>query len=139
MGSCKVRPKLSRKNKYYIDKNRRKELEYFCRQYESWKEEYKLIDNVKSPVIMPTYISKNGTSDPTAKLAIRKESLWKKIQLIQDTAKEAEPTISDYLILGVTQDITFPCLSAKLGIPCGKDMYYDRLHKFYWLLDQKRD
>lgn len=30
-------------------------------------------------------------------------------------------------------------LKTKLGIPCGKDMYYDRYRKFFWLLNNSRD
>jgi len=138
MSSAKFRRDIKKRNPYYISKHRRYELEHFCLQYAEWKEEYERIDGMKSPIILPSYIKKGSPSDPTAKIAIRKEELSYKIKLVEDTVVEAEPTISQYLMLGVTQGCTFPYLSAKLGMPCGKDMYYDRLRKFYWLLDEKR-
>ena len=35
-----IRPEISRKNKYYIDKHRHYELKHFCLQYPSWKKAY---------------------------------------------------------------------------------------------------
>ena len=73
-----LRPELSSKNKYYIDKHRYYELKHFCLQYTEWKKSYSTFDD----------------------------------------------TIY---------------LKTKLGIPYGRDMYYKRYRKFFWLLNKSRE
>lgn len=43
----KLRPELSKKNKYWIDKNRFYELKYFCLQYPLWKKAYEVLDGLQ--------------------------------------------------------------------------------------------
>ena len=38
---------------------------------------------------------------------------------------------------GVTCGVSYGVLAAR-GIPCGKDYYYDKYRKFFWLLDKVR-
>lgn len=42
-----LRPELSKKNKYWIDKNRFYELKYFCLQYPLWKHAYNALDGIQ--------------------------------------------------------------------------------------------
>ena len=37
-----IRPEISEKSKYYIDKHRYYELKHFCLQYKEWKKGYEL-------------------------------------------------------------------------------------------------
>lgn len=124
--------------KYDISKHRFLELYHFCMQYNEWKDELKYkTDTVKSIEVtdMPT---SRGSGNATASLAIRRAELQKKCELIEQTAIEADPDIYQYIIKGVTTDYaTYKYLSQVLGMPCGKDMYYNRRRKFYWLLSNK--
>lgn len=124
--------------KYGISPNRFRELYYFCLQYNEWKDEltYKC-DTVKSVKItdMP---GAHQTSDDTELLATRRAELSRKCELIEQTAIEAGADLYQYIIKAVTNEgITYNYLSAVMDIPCGKDMYYDRRRKFYWLLSKK--
>lgn len=107
-------------------------------QYNEWKDELKYkTDTVKSIEVtdMPT---SRGSGNATASLAIRRAELQKKCELIEQTAIEADPDIHQYIIKGVTTDYaTYKYLSQVLDMPCGKDMYYNRRRKFYWLLSNK--
>lgn len=126
-------------NKYGISKNRFKELYYWCLQYDEWKDELKYrTDTVKSIEVTDMPITHNG-SDSTQQLAIRRVQLIENCRMVEQTAIEADPDIYQYILKAVTnEDVTYRYLRLIMGIPCGKDMYYDRRRKFYWLLDQKK-
>lgn len=59
--------------------------------------------------------------------------------MIERTAIEADPYLHNYIIKGVTEGRSYIYLRTVLGIPCGKDMYYDRYRKFFWLLSESRE
>jgi hypothetical protein len=80
----------------------------------------------------------NLPGDPTGKRAIMKAHYAEKISLIEKAAEEADKYIYDYIIKAVTEDLSYSYLKSKLDIPCGKDMYYDRYRKFFWILNKLR-
>ena len=80
----------------------------------------------------------HSNSDVTQNLAIRRAELRNKCELIEMTAVEADAELYQYILKAVTNEgITYNYLKMVCNIPCGKDMYYDRRRKFYWLLSQK--
>lgn len=125
--------------KYGISKNRFLELYYWCLQYGEWKDELQYrTDTLRSREItgMPANYS---MEDPTQQLAVRRAMLEQKCRLIEQTAIEADPDIYQYLLKAVTEeDVTYQYLKSMMDIPCGKDMYYERRRKFYWLLDKRK-
>lgn len=131
-----VRP-LNEK-KYGIGKYRFRELYYHCLQYKEWKDELKYNTNaVQSPKMTGSVIS-GKYGDSTALLAERRIELQKKCELIEQTAIEADPDIYPYIIKGVTNDwVTYNYLKNVMNIPCGKDLYYERRKRFYYLLSKK--
>lgn len=135
-----IRAKISEKNKYYIDKHRYYELKHFCLQYKEWKRAYEACNEA---IIFTSTIDKlpstNMTSDLTAKYALRKVQYAERIKLIEQAAKDADEFLYPYLLRAVTEGLSFTHLKARLDIPCGRDMYYDRYRKFFWLLSELRD
>lgn len=127
------------KNKYEISKHRFLELYHHCMQYQEWKNELKYCnDTVKSVGRMEGVHSVEGRSSATEKLAIKRAELEEKCRTIEQTAIEADADIYQYIIEGVTADYaSYRYLKDVMKIPCGKDMYYDRRRKFYWLLSKK--
>ena len=83
--------------------------------------------------------SNNGPGDPTARLALLKTYYDDKIKMIERVAKEADEYLHEYIVKAVTEDLSYTYLKTKLDIPCGRDMYYDRYRKFFWLLDNNRN
>lgn len=135
-----VRPEISEKNKYWIDKHRHYELKHFCLQYPSWKRAYEEFNDPSIPLSMIERVStSNLPGDPTAKRAIMKASYSKKMELIEKAAKEADRYLHDYILKAVTENLSYTYLKSKLDIPCGKDMYYDRYRRFFWILNQARN
>ena len=134
-----IRPEISEKNKYYIDKHRYYELKHFCLQYKEWKKEYvKCTDAIIFAASLDRIPSDNIPSDITAKYAIQKVFYSERIKLIEKSAMETDPYLYPYLLKAVTEGLSYPYLKTKMNIPCGRDMYYDRYRKFFWILDNMR-
>ena len=140
MMATSVRAEISEKNKYWIDKHRHYELKHFCLQYPAWKKAYMEFDDVNIPLSMiggmPT---SNLPGDPTAKRAIMKAYYSEKISLIEKAAIEADRYLCDYILKAVTEELSYAYLKSKMDIPCGKDMYYDRYRRFFWILNKLRN
>jgi hypothetical protein len=134
-----VRAELSEKNKYWIDKHRYYELKHFCLQYLSWKRTYAALDELSmSSSLVDRLPSSNIPGDLTAKYAIRKAHYSEKINLIEKAAMDADNDLYLYILKAVTEGLSYTYLKTKLEIPCGKDMYYDRYRRFFWLLSESR-
>lgn len=129
-----IRADISKKNKYWISKHRYYELKHFCLQYDEWvKEVFYDSTNSKSIIHTTNDISIN---DYTSNIAIKNLHLKKKMQLVEDTCSESDEVLSSYILLGVTKGVSYENLKSIHNIPCGRDMYYDRYRKFFWLLDK---
>lgn len=126
-------------SKYEISKNRFLELYYWCLQYGEWKDELKYKTDTVGAMEITDIPTSHNPGDSTQQLAIRRTVLEQNCQLIEQTAIEADSCIYQYLLKAVTQeDVTFRYLKMIMGMPCGRNMYYDRRRKFYWLLDKRK-
>jgi len=129
-----LKNELSQKSKYYLSKHRYLELKHFCLQYPEWKERLKEINDISAAWIgneVP-----GGLPNETERIAIERSVLSKKIWLVEQTCKKSDQQLWYYLLIGVTEERPFVYLHNALGMPCGKNMYYDRYRRFYWLMDQ---
>jgi len=135
-----IRPEISEKNKYWISKHRHYELKHFCLQYPQWKKEYAaLLESSASLSVIERTPSRNLPGDPTARRAAARLYYLEKINLIEKIAKETDEVLYPYILKAVTEELSYTYLKSKLNIPCGRDMYYDRYRKFFWLLSNSRE
>lgn len=138
--TARVRANLAEGHKYWIDKHRYYELKHLCLQYPAWKSAYTAFSNPSIPL---STIDKAPTSnlpgDPTATRAIMRAYYAEKMSLIENAAKEADRYLYEYILKGVTEGLSYTYLKSKLGMPCGRDMYYDRYRRFFWLLSNSRN
>lgn len=127
------------KKKYEISKHRFLELYHYCMQYSEWIDELNVMtDTVKGMANIEGSRSSGGLGSATEHLVIRRMKLQEKCALIEQTAIDADPALYSYIIEGVTTEYaTYKYLKQVKDIPCGKDMYYDRRRRFYWLLSQR--
>ena len=133
-----IRPEISRNNRYWIDKHRHYELKHFCLQYPEWKKAYRSSTSISSSV--PDNQPKGDFhGDPTANQAIRRVRYSERIELIERVASETDRDLHNYILKAVTEGLSYIYLRTKMNIPCGRDLYYDRYRKFFWLLDKARD
>ena len=128
-----VRRNLSTKSRYYISKHRRLELEHFCLQYYEWKEE--LLELTYVPTSRFHDVKTTNTPDPTMKTALRAIELRQKMEMVEQISKRID--ISEEIFTAVTKGVTFSYFEAR---QCyfGRDLFYDRLRQFYFLLDKIR-
>lgn len=135
-----IRPEISRDNKYWISKHRYYELKHFCLQYPIWK---KIVLDAYSSNISSSIVeripSSNRPGDPTGRLAVLNVYYMDRIRLIEKVAEETDKCLSYYILKGVTEGLSYTYLKSRLEIPCGRDMYYDRYRRFFWLLSQERN
>lgn len=127
MGSQKVRTTLSKSSPYYISKNRRLELKYFCLQYKEWKD------------YLREYYLRYGTneySDPTGEEAVLRALYSQYIELVIEISKISGGDIWEFLFKAVTEDLSYVNLRTLHNIPCSKDYYYDRYHRFWFELSR---
>ena len=138
--ATKVRAELSLKNKYHIGKHRHYELKHFCLQYPKWKRAY--IDSLDgdTPLSMiDGSMMSDGVYDPTSSRAITRAYYSERMQMLEEVAKAADIYLWRYILRAVTEGLSYTYLKTKLDIPCGRDMYYDRYRRFFWLLSETRD
>lgn len=135
-----IRPEISEKNKYWIDRHRYYELKHFCLQYPTWKETYRTYEE---PCISSSTFeqmrSSNIPSDPTAKYAMLKAQYAERIEMIEEAAKTADKDLYKYILKAITEGLSYTYMKTRMDIPCGKDMYYDRYRRFFWILNQIRE
>lgn len=134
-----MKPELSKRNKYYVERYRYYELKYFCMQYPLWKSYLKDLND--SIVTTPKYLisEDNVISDPTQKRILIRERYINRIKMVEQAAFDTDPSLYSYILKGVTEGLSYNILKARFNIPCGRDMYYERYRKFFWLLNKYRD
>lgn len=135
-----IRPQLSGKNPYWISKHRYYELKHFCLQYPVWKKACaSLRGSFGRHEELNTFFQRNKLGDPTQRYGIAMAYFSHLSDMVEQSAREADPVLGDYILKGVTEGISYDLLRAKTDIPCSKDTYYDRYRKFFWILSKKRE
>lgn len=132
-----LKNELSEKSKYYLSKHRYLELKHFCLQYPEWKQRLKEITDIRSSdTVMP---GSDQISNETERIAIERTMLKNKIELVEKTCMETDQVLWFYILQGVTEEATYTYLRNAMNIPCGKNMYYDRYRRFFWLLNRGQE
>lgn len=127
-------------DKYGITGKRYKELCGFCEQYPEWKLEVEThTDTLKSKQIDDMPLNPlGGNSDQTGNLAVRRVMMKEKIDLIENTAKEASPDLWSYIIKSVCYEMPFWYVQDIMQIPCSKSSFFDQRRYFFFLLDKRK-
>lgn len=134
----KLKPELSKKNKYWVDKNRYYELKYFCLQYPLWKRAYEDLDGVSTSSFELVRTSEGMLRDYVALCAEERSLYLDRMCIVEKAARDADPYLAGYILKAVTEGHSYTYLETVLEIPCSRDTYYDRYRRFFWLLDQAR-
>lgn len=137
--STTIRPELSEKNQYWIEKHRYYELKHFCLQYPIWRRYYAMLEGYPSswPKAIPP-CKTNNVSDPVAKCAMARVFYSNRMNMVEQAAKEADEKLFCYILKGVTEGVSYDYMRVNLSIPCCKDTYYDLYRRFFWLLSKER-
>ena len=127
-------------NKYYLPKQTYMTAIYYAQQYDSWHQELEAMGSVIQGIdYSKDRVQTSGTSDSTSELAMRREKIESKIRMVDDIIHQicrGNKAMEKYIRLGVCYGLTFWQLEAQ-KIPCGKDMYYSKRRRFYWLMSRR--
>lgn len=120
---------------YGISRNRYKELQAFCLQYDEKKSKINRGVNAVANDGMPKGNFKKNTLEMNA---IRNVIYQRDCEMIEQAAVAASSEIYPYIIKSVTNDLSFPYIEydEKLGrIPVGINEFYGYRRLFYHYLD----
>ena len=138
--STVIRPQISNKNRYWIERHRYYELKHFCLQYPIWKQAYAFHDgySTRSASIVDHQSDHSDDLTPTERHAEARIYYADRMKLVEQAAIAASPEFSIYLLKAVTEGLSYDHIKASSDIPCCKDVYYDLYRRFFWLLNQTR-
>lgn len=91
-----IHPEVSPKNKYYISKELYYELKHFCRQYPEWQKAYSTF----APNTTAHYgetVKDSELQRPAENMTVFLDHFKSKMDLVDNTLREADPDISKYL------------------------------------------
>lgn len=139
--STVIRPEITKKNKYWISKERYYELKHFCLQYPEWKKEYCVLNEsiIRRSSSLDEKVAGGCYMDYVEETAEKLYSISRKIKMVENTAIEAAGDLNSYILKAVTLGYSYDRLRTVDGIPCCREVYYDMYRRFFWLLDIARD
>lgn len=135
-----IRPELSERNKYWIEKHRYYELKHFCLQYPIWKKAHLALDGLNSrPIDLAGFSKSSQISSPVEKCVEAREFYFDRMEIVEQTAIATDASLYSYILKGVTEGLSYDILKVRLEIPCCRDTYYELYRRFFWLLNRARD
>lgn len=137
--STTIRPELSPKNCYWIEKHRYYELKHFCLQYPTWRRKYNSLISYPSglPKLVPPART-NVISDPITMHIEERLFYADRMDMLEQVARETDEELASYILKAITEGISYDHMRARTDIPCCKDTYYDLYRRFFWLLSKER-
>ena len=136
------RTKISRRNKYYLPEHRRADLIHYCRQYDDWKKELRRLqeDRTRTRAVDYKRTRSSGTgNNPTEAAAFAINRIQRRIEMVDEAARETDPDLAKYIIMSVAKRVTFQTLRSKHDIPVSKNTFTRLRHEFFWRLDKKKE
>lgn len=137
--STDIRPELSPKNCYWIEKHRYYELKHFCLQYPTWRRKYNSLISYPSswPQLVPP-TKTNVINDSVTKHIDERLFYANRMEMLERVAKETDEELARYILKAITEGISYDHMRARSDIPCCKDTYYELYRRFFWLLSIER-
>lgn len=135
-----MRPELSMKNEFRIEKHRYYELKHFCLQYPIWKKAYNSLNGLSRKTDNSNiFRHSNNVSNPTERIGVAMANYSKKMNMITETAEKVDKIMAPYLVRGVTQGESYDAMRTRIGVPCCRDTYYELYRQFFYELNRVRD
>ena len=129
----KVRKRDMKLSDYNISRAKYNELKYFCMQYEEKKREIHNSYGLGA-VVSDGMPKGNLPGNAVERVAIRNAMLQNDVELIEQTAMEADPDIYQWLIKSVTSGVPYE----YMNVPLSRTKFYDSRRYIFYLLAQTR-
>lgn len=129
----RVRKRDMKLSDYNISRAKYNELKYFCMQYEEKKQELHKSYGLNA-IVSDGMPKGNLPGNPVENQAIRNAMLQADVELIEQTAMEADGDIYHWLLKSVTEGVPYE----YMDVPLSRTKFYDTRRYFFYLLAQKR-
>ena len=126
----------SANSKYYIPKEEYLTAIHWCLRYPLWCAELELEPDTGKAIEYKEHVQSSNSFDPVQELAIRRAEIAAKKKMVEDTIKEVDESIYQYLLLGIGYGFTEHQLKQK-GMPCGHNYYYNKRQQVLYEISQK--
>lgn len=125
--------------KYRIDRHAFLMSYHYCLQYQRWKDEYNTVMNTSRGIdYAADRVQASPAGDSLERTAIRMADLSQRIDMIDETARQAGGDLYKYLLIAVTNEgVGWKYLRYTMGMPCERTKYYQMRRHFYYLISQK--
>lgn len=133
-----IKSELSKKNKYWIPKHRYYELKHFCLQYPEWRNLYFSLGDGSSVDLAKPRGSNESIEwrDPVYDAVVSRRYYKKCMYAVEQASKMPEDELSKFLMTAVTEGLSYTSMRMVHSIPCGREMFYKRYRRFFWILDR---
>ena len=99
-----IRPEISERNKYYIDRHRYYELKHFCLQYPGWRNAYNSVDGYLNKPMDGVIASRtNSISNPVLKMAEVRLYYSARMRIVEKAATDTDLYLGKYILTAVTE------------------------------------
>lgn len=129
---------VSKKNPFWIPKNRYYELKYFCFQFWDWQRRRLELDGIATKY----------NREPTESEALERYELQTRIDMVMNAlvastykttnTTELDMRLEKIILDGVTKGYSYDYMSNRKIMPVGRDLYYVVYRKFFYHLDIAR-
>ncbi len=132
-----MKSEVSKKNEYWLPKHRYYELKHFCLQYPYWRTVCNSIDSYSKT---SSSIRRSNTSKSRTEIAADcREQYLRSIRLIEQAAYLTDNLIGKYLLIGVTENLSYDQLQTRYQVPCCRKHYYELYRKFFYILSYSQN
>ena len=136
--STVIRPVLSDKNQYRLERHRYYELKHFCLQYPIWVKAERAITVMAENRLDGMKVQTSWHVDVLERCRQQSEWYLERIRLVERCCENANETAKDILLLGVTEGLTYDTLCARYVVRISRDEYYKSYRKFFYLLNESQ-
>ena len=99
-----IRPEVSERNPYWIERHRYYELKHFCMQYPIWKKTYEAMTGLLGrPADLTSFGKMKHISNPTERVGIMKAYYSERMDMVRKAAEKANGDLAEYIVKGVTE------------------------------------
>ena len=132
---------VTKKNPFWIPKNRYYELKYYCLQFWDWERRRGQLDGLAT----------RENRSPTESEAIERAELTDKITMVmtclESVTQERDPVtgklaineaLYSILLTGITKGKSYDTMAASKVMPVSRDYYYMVYRRFFKVLDIAR-
>ena len=136
--STEIRPVLSEKSKYYLERHRYHELKHFCLQYPIWVKAERSITAMAENRLDGMKVQSSGHVDILERCRRQAEWYLERIHLVERCCELANGPAKDILLKGVTEGLTYERLCMRYKVLISRDEYYKSYRRFFYILNESQ-